>query len=441
MSENINFQKPRGTRDILPDEQPYWQYVVNSAKEVLSGLGFSQIDTPLYEDKRIFERGVGEGTDIVEKEIFLIEPATESEDDDLQQYALRPEGTAGVTRAYIENGMSSWPQPVRLFYYGSMYRRERPQRGRYREHRQFGSEIFGDPSAKSDYLAIMSSYEILNKLGFSNLTVSINSIGCQDCRPKYLKVLKKYYSDKLGDVCEDCRRRYDERPLRLLDCKNDSCRKIAKNAPQILDKLCSDCRDHFQQTLEYLDDFGVKFNLDPTLVRGLDYYTRTVFEISSSEDKERKTTLCGGGRYDNLTETLGGKKTPAVGWGMGIDRVVSELKNNKIKVPKIKGVQVVILELGETAKKVCKKIYSAFRKEEINVFYIPSNDSLRSQLKMASKLGADFAVIVGQKEALSNSVIVRDLNQSTQEDMSVNKAVNEIKEKYNSENSDRKTCC
>lgn len=434
MNQETGLQKPRGTKDILPDDQPYWQYVLDCAKNVVLGLGFRQINTPLYEDKRIFERGVGEGTDIVEKEIFLIENANSSdgETNDVQ-YALRPEGTAGVTRSYIENGMSSWPQPVRLFYTGPMYRRERPQKGRYREHRQFGVEIFGDSSAKSDYLSIMSAYEILTKLGFSKLAVAINSIGCPDCRPKYLLKLKKYYSDKLDKVCDDCRRRYDQKPLRLLDCKNDGCRKIAEGAPQILDKLCAPCRAHFQQTLEYLDDFGIKFNLDPTLVRGLDYYTRTVFEISSHEDKERKTTLCGGGRYDNLAEVLGGNKTPAVGWGMGLDRVVAEIKASKVKIPKLRGVEVVILELGKTAKKVCKKIYSTFRDQNINVFYIPSNDTLRSQLKMASKLEADYAVIVGQREALSNSVIVRDLRQSTQEDMPMTKAINEIKEKYNSE--------
>jgi histidyl-tRNA synthetase len=436
MSDDAGLQKPRGTKDILPDDQPYWQYVLTCAKNVVLGLGFKQIDTPLYEDKRIFERGVGEGTDIVEKEIFLIEQMKLSDDEkDGIQCALRPEGTAGVTRSFIENGMNSWPQPVRLFYYGPMYRRERPQKGRYREHRQFGIEIFGDYSAKSDYLSIMSAYEILTKLGFSNLSVAINSIGCSDCRPKYLLKLKKYYSNKLAKVCEDCRRRYDQKPLRLLDCKKDDCRKIAEDAPQILDKLCGPCRSHFQQTLEYLDDFGIKFNLDLTLVRGLDYYTRTVFEISSKEDKERETTLCGGGRYDNLAEVLGGNKTPAVGWGMGLDRVVAEIKNNKVKIPKLKGVEVVIVELGKTAKKVCKKIYSTFRDENINVFYIPSNDTLRSQLKMASKLGADYAIIVGQREALSSSVIVRDLKQGTQEDMPMVKAVYEIKEKYNSENS------
>lgn len=430
-------QKPRGTRDILPSEQPKWRFAQRTAEKVLDGLGFSKIDTPLFEDKRIFERGVGTGTDIVEKEIYLIESAADDED---PQFALRPEGTAGSARSFIENGMSSAPQPVRLYYFGPMYRRERPQKGRYREHRQIGAEIFGDSSAESDYLAIMSAVEILKKLGFTGLNIAINSIGCPECRPKYLKKLKNYYSGKLSEVCPDCKRRYDTNPLRMLDCKNEQCQKFKSGAPQMLDALCTECRDHFQDVLSYLDDFGIKFELDNTLVRGLDYYTRTVFEISANGDKERKTTLCGGGRYDALVSTLGGPNTPAVGWGMGADRVVELLADNGVKILKPRGVEVVILEIGDTAKRVCKKIFNDFEKEDINVFYIPSKDSLRGQLKKASKLNADYALIVGQQEALTGSVIVRDLKSSTQEDLSVTGAVDMIKEKY-AKDGDRTDCC
>ena len=421
------FQKPRGTKDILPNEQNRWRYFRDLSEKVLDGLGFNKIDTPLFEDKRIYDRGVGKGTDIIEKEIYLIESFS---DDDEYQLALRPEGTAGVARAYIENGMSSWPQPVRLYYSGPMYRHERPQKGRFREHRQVGAEIFGDQSAKSDYLAILSAIEIFKKLGFSSLNVAINSIGCSECRPKYLIKLKEFYADKLTEVCSDCKRRFDTNPLRMLDCKNESCQKLKSKTPQMVDSLCSECRDHFQDVLQYLDDFGIKFNLDNTLVRGLDYYTKTVFEISASSDKERKSTLCGGGRYDNLVATLGGVKTPAVGWGMGADRVVELLVDNKIKIPKVHGIDVVILEVGDTAKKVCRKLFDAFEKDDINVFYIPSKDSLRAQLKMAAKLSADFALIVGQQEALNGSVLVRDLKTSTQEDLSTVSAIELIKEKY-----------
>lgn len=428
MKEKISFQKPRGTKDILPSEQKYWRFFRDSAEKVLDGLGFSRIDTPLFEDKRLFERGVGTGTDIVEKEIYTIENV--ATDEDAVVLALRPEGTAGVARAYIENGMSSAPQPVRLYYFGQMYRRERPQKGRYREHRQVGVEIIGDGSAKSDYLAIFSAIRILEKLGFENLNVAINSIGCDQCRPKYIKKLKNYYSKYLDEICPDCRRRFDLNPLRLLDCKNDDCKRIIKKAPEILETICEECRDHFQLTLEYLDDFGIKFTLDQTLVRGLDYYTRTVFEISSADDKERQTTLCGGGRYDSLIEILGGANTPAIGWGMGADRVVDEIKKSGRKVSENRGVEVVILELGKSAKNVCRQIFANFENAEINVFYIPSNDSLRSGLKMATKLSADYAVIVGQKEAQNGTVIVRDLRSSTQEDLTINSAIEEIKNKY-----------
>ncbi|TSC94817.1 MAG: histidyl-tRNA synthetase [Candidatus Berkelbacteria bacterium Athens1014_28] len=424
--ENKTYQKPRGTRDILPEEQIYWRYLNSCAEDTLFGLGFSKIDTPIFEDKDIFVRGIGTATDIVEKEIFSI---SESGDDD-PKYALRPEGTAGVVRAYIENGMSSWPQPVRLFYTGQMFRRERPQQGRLREHRQIGLEILGDPSAKSDFLAIISALEILKKSGFSDFIVSINSIGCPQCRPKYIDKLKEYYSKKLKDSCEDCQRRFNLNPLRLLDCKNDDCQKIKEDAPQILDFLCKECQDHFQDILGYLDDFDIKFLLDTKLVRGLDYYTKTVFEISAIGDESRKTTLCGGGRYDSLVSTLGGIATPAVGWGMGADRVIEELKKNKIVPAKIRGIEVYLIQLGKTTKPICKKIYNELKKSAINVYYIPSDDSLRSLLKDAAKLKVPTTVIIGQQEASAGRAIVRDLNSGSQEELKIAEAIEKIKKKY-----------
>lgn len=428
MNENNLISRPRGTRDILPADQPYWRHFYRVAESVLEGLGIEKIDLPIFEDSKLFERGVGSGTDIIEKELFLVSGAKSTDDE--PRYALRPEGTAGAARAYIENGMESLPRPVRLYYTGTMYRYERPQKGRYREHRQLGVEIFGDRTAKSDYMIIMAATRILKKLGFSDLIVSINSIGCPECRPAYIKKLKAYYKPKLGDLCEDCRNRYEANPLRLLDCKNENCQKFKKSAPQIIDKLCTECETHFQQTLEYLDDFGIKFNLDPTLVRGLDYYTKTVFEIASTSDKERLKTLCGGGRYDQLVALLGGKQTSAVGFGMGIDRVVNEMKAMNVKVPKTRGVEVVILELGKGAKKLCKKIYTNLNDYDINVFYIPANTSLRVQLKMAAKMNADYVLIVGQKEAASGSVIVRDLKAGTQEDLPFDRAIKLLKDNY-----------
>lgn len=409
-----NYQSARGTKDILPGEQPYWRFLNDTATKTLEGLSFDRIETPHFENIEIYARGIGQNTDIVKKEMFVLEK-TSGKEDQTTSYALRPEGTAGVVRAYIQNGMSSWPQPVRLFYSGSMFRRERPQKGRYREFYQLGVEIFGDETAKSDYLAIMSAWEILTRLGLKNLKVYTNSVGCPVCRPKYIVKLKKYYKSHIKNLCEDCKERFEKNPLRLLDCKEEKCKKIAKNAPIILDSLCTDCKNHFQETLEYLDYFEISYDLDPTLVRGLDYYTNTVFEIADKSDKLRQNVVGGGGRYNGLVELLGGPKTSAVGYSLGIERIVNIMKEQRIKLPKRRGVEICILQLGDKAKTVSKNIYDSLSKNDINVFFIPSNDGLRQQIKMASKLGARYAVIIGQREALKDELILRDLEASSQE--------------------------
>lgn len=407
-----NYQTPRGTKDILPAEQSYWDYVRQVSEKTLKGLGFNRIDLPHFENSEIFSRGIGTDTDIVQKEMFFIESRTEEEPIRL---ALRPEETAGVVRSYIQNGMSSWSQPVRLFYIGAMFRRERPQRGRFREFYQVGVEVFGDDTPKSDYLVIMSAWEILNRLGLKNLLVYANSVGCPKCRPKFTAKLKKYYKENLNNICPDCRRRYDENPLRLLDCKIEACQKLAKNAPIILDVLCPECKNHFQQTLEYLDYFNIRYDLDPRLVRGLDYYTNTVFEIVDKKDLSRQGTIVGGGRYNGLVELLGGPQTPAVGFSFGIERIVALMKEQNIPAPKSRGVEVCILQLGEKAKESSKKIYDALTRNDINVFFIPSNDTLRAQIKAATKLEAKYAIIIGQQEAVKDEIILRDLEASSQE--------------------------
>jgi histidyl-tRNA synthetase len=407
-----SYQTPRGTKDILPQDQAYWMAVRNTAEKVLYGIGFSRIDLPHFENSEIYTRGLGDETDIVQKEMFTIESRSE---DDETRLALRPEGTAGAVRSFIQNGMSSWSQPVRLFYMGAMFRHERPQKGRFREFYQVGTEIFGDSSAKSDYLAIMAAWEILNRLGLKNLVVYTNSIGCPKCRPKYIAKLKKYYKEELDKLCPDCVRRSETNPLRLLDCKVDACKKIAKEAPIMLDSLCPECKKHFQETLEYLDYFNIQYDLDPTLVRGLDYYTQTVFEIVEKDDAGRQSTIVGGGRYNDLVELLGGPKTPAVGFSFGVERVINLMKEQKIEVKKPRGVELCILQLGEKAKEASKKIYDALSKNDINVYFVPSNDGLRQQMKTATKLGARYAVIIGQKEALKDEIILRDLEASSQE--------------------------
>lgn len=409
----VNYQTARGTKDILPPEQHYWQYIREISQKTLEGLSFDRIDTPHFENLEVFSRGIGQDTDIVQKEMFLLEKTSEKEDS--QIFALRPENTAGIVRSFIQNGMLSWPQPVRLYYFGAMFRRERPQKGRFREFYQLGVEIFGDETAKSDYLAIMSAWEILARLGLKNLKVYANSIGCPACRPKYITKLKKYYKDIVKDLCHDCQERYEKNPLRLLDCKEEKCLEAAKNAPIILDLLCQTCKKHFQETLEYLDYFDIEYDLDPTLVRGLDYYTHTVFEIADKSDKSRQNVVCGGGRYNDLVELLGGPSTPAVGFSLGIERLVNLIKDQKIKVPAKRGVEVCILMLGDKAKGISKKIYDSLSEHDINVYFVPSNDGLRQQIRMAGKLGAKYAVIIGQREALKDDLILRDLEASSQE--------------------------
>jgi len=424
----ISYQSPRGTKDILPKDQPLWQFLRETSEKTLSGLGFERIDTPSFENIEIFNRGIGEGTDIVSKEMFLLESSGEKEEQ--ATFALRPEGTASAVRSFIQNGMSSLPQPVRLYYFGSMFRHERPQKGRLREFHQIGVEIFGDESARSDYLTIMSAWEILMRLGLKDLKVYANSIGCPVCRPKYLVKLKKYYKDKLNLVCNDCQTRYAKNPLRLLDCKNESCQNIAKDAPTMLDALCKTCRDHFQDTLEYLDYFDIKYDIDPRLVRGLDYYTNTVFEIASKEDKSRQNVVCAGGRYNGLVELLGGPKTPAVGFSIGAERAVALLVEQKAKVPATRGVEVCILQLGDKAKEVSKNIYDQLSHNDVNVYFVPSDEGLRQQIKSADKLGAQYAVIIGQREAFKDEIILRDLKASSQEVFPTSGLVTEIKRRF-----------
>lgn len=425
------FQSPRGTRDILPKEQPYWLTLRNIAEQTLSGLGFERIDTPHFEQADIFRRGVGETSDIVSKEMYTLTPFSDEAEASL---ALRPESTAGIVRAYVQNGMSSWPQPIRLYYMGSMFRHDRPQKGRYREFRQLGVEIFGDESAKSDYLAIMSAWEILTRLGLKDLRVYANSIGCPLCRPKYLAKLSKYLKGNVSKLCPDCQVRYEKNPLRVLDCKNEQCIKVTSNSPIILDNLCKPCRDHFQSTLGYLDYFDIKYDLDPRLVRGLDYYTNTVFEIGLQSDKTRQTVLGGGGRYNGLVELLGGPKTPAVGYGLGMDRIISLMQEQKAAPQKMRGVEICILQLGEKAKTVSKNIYDQLVKNDVNVYFVPSDEGLRQQIRSATKIGAKYAVIIGQREAFKDEIILRDLDASSQEVFPVSGLVEEIRRRYSKSN-------
>ena len=311
------YRAPRGTTDILPKEQKYWDYVRNEASALCGRYGYQRIDTPTFEDARLFVRSIGEETDIVEKETYTFD------DRSGDKLTLRPEGTASVCRSFLEHGMHTLPQPVRLYYYTSIFRYERPQAGRYREHHQFGIEAIGEADPALDAEVIEMAWQFGANLGLRGLSLFLNSIGCKECRPVYLESLKSYYAQNRKLICADCRRRLAVNPLRLLDCKKPSCVPLTENAPKSTDYLCNECAVHFDELKKHLKLLKLPFIVNHRLVRGLDYYTKTVFEISPEGEVLAQATLCGGGRYDNLIEQLGGKPTPGIGFAAGIERLVS----------------------------------------------------------------------------------------------------------------------
>jgi len=344
---------PKGTSDILPSQIDYWYYIENIIKEVLQIYGYREIRTPSFEHTELFVRGIGETTDIVNKEMFTFQ------DRKGRSLTLRPEGTAPVVRAYLEHNMSRENPVVKLFYLGNMFRCEKPQAGRYRQFNQFGLEAIGSQSPLIDAEIIQASLEIYEKIGLTDLKLVINSVGCRECRPKYLEALKEYFKDRKELLCSDCRERYDKNPLRILDCKKKQCQIEIKNSPTIFDYLCEDCRKHFQKLKEFLDSIGVVYQVNPLLVRGLDYYTKTAFEIISGE-LGSQNAVGGGGRYDYLVEELGGKPTPAVGFAAGIERMIATLQKQGVKIPSWEGLKVFVATVStedySSALKIVKQI-------------------------------------------------------------------------------------
>ena len=422
-------QSPRGIKDILPEEQYLWDFVLNTSRKLCESFGYQKIEIPILENTALFERGVGADTDIVEKEMYSF---TTLGGDDL---TLRPEGTAGIARAFIENGMAKRSQPVKLYYEGPMFRYENPQAGRLREFHQFGFEILGEPSAVIDAQMIYLAWKIFNKLGLKNMVIQVNSIGCLTCRSNYKKLLADYYKSKLGKLCPDCRRRITRNPLRLLDCKEEKCSQVAALAPQILDYLCDGCHSHFKDVLEYLDSLELSYVLNQGLVRGLDYYARTVFEIWPAGDSDgsglesRQSSFGGGGRYDDLVELLGGEPTPAAGFSFGVERVIEEIKKRDlVKKPKISR-QVFLIQLGDLARKKSLKLFNTLMDSRISVAESLGRGSIKSQLKMANKFSVKLSLIIGQKEALDETIIIRDMDSGTQEIVAMEKVVKEVKKK------------
>jgi len=408
--------------DILPEEQKYFQIIYSACEDMAKFYGFGKIDTPILEEANLFSRGVGLSTDIVQKEMYTLK----TKGDDI--LALRPEWTASIARAYIEHGMFNLPQPLKLWHWGPCFRYENPQAGRYRQFWQFGFEILGERSPVMDVQIIQIFYNILEKLHLKNLIIEINSIGDSQCRPYYKKLLGSYFKSRAQSLCSDCKRRLRENPLRILDCKEEKCQRIIAQAPQMIDHLCEDCHNHFKEVLEFLDEIGLPYRLNPYLVRGLDYYTKTVFEIYSDDGEARaQGTLAGGGRYDDLVKLLGGKDTPAVGAAAGIERVVQAMKPRDVKVPKAPGTKVFLAQLGDLAKKKSLKLFEDFRKAKIPISESFGRDSLKAQLNRANRLGVRYTLILGQKEALEGTIIIRDMASGRQEVVKMEKAVGEMK--------------
>ena len=404
------YQAPRGTVDILPDDQPYWRYVEEKAAQVAQLYGYRRIETPTFEDTGLFTRSVGEVTDIVQKEMYTFQ------DRGGNSLTLKPEGTAPACRAYLEHGMQNLPQPVKLYYISSIFRYDRPQAGRYREHHQFGCEAIGELDPALDAEVIDMAWQFYTALGIKQLHLKINSIGCRDCRPAYLDRLKEYYSKCEPELCQDCRGRLDRNPLRLLDCKNVTCREIAGSAPKSFEELCPECAGHFNHLRQYLSLLGLPAEIDHCLVRGLDYYTRTVFEIQP-EIEGAQSTIGGGGRYDGLIEQLGGKPAPGIGFATGIERIIGNLKRQEVSIPPLPGPGVFIAVLGEEARNTALKLAADLRRSGLSVLGATGSRSLKSQLRQANNLGVRYTVIIGEEEVKSGSVQLRDMKSSQQQNV------------------------
>jgi len=404
-------QRPKGTRDIVPNEIEKWQFIEQLFKNTVENCGFKEIRVPVFESTDLFLRGVGDTTDIVQKEMYTFE------DKGGRSITLRPEGTAGCVRAYIENGMSSLPSPVKLWYNITTYRYENVQKGRYREFRQLGTELIGSSSYNADAEIIIMANELFKKLNMGNkITLEINSIGCPTCRKEYQKALKEYVNSNIDNYCNDCKNRLEKNPMRILDCKVESCKKANENAPVITDYLCKECKEHFKGLRNILDEVEIKYFVNPKIVRGLDYYTKTVFEFVS---KEYGFTVLAGGRYDGLVSELGGQDTPAIGFAMGVDRLV-EMYTEPYKTKRL---QLFIATIGEKADLYAIKLAKQLREEGIFVEKDICERSIKAQFKYADKMKAKFVITLGDNEIETNMARLKDMDTGEEKEINLNEVL------------------
>lgn len=394
--------RPKGTKDVIPNEVYKWNYVENIAKGVLNKYGFSEIRTPVFEHTELFVRGVGEGSDIVNKEMYTFNDKGD------RSITLKPEGTASIVRAFIENSLDNEAMPQKLFMLTPCFRYERPQAGRLREHHQFSIEAFGSSSPLMELEVIGVIKTIFDMLKFNNYLLNINSIGCKECRKKYLEVLKNYYSKHINNMCPDCKVRYEKNALRILDCKEESCAKFKEGAPKPREYLCDECKEHFNQLTKMLDISGIKYKVNDNLVRGIDYYSRTVFEFLTVENGALGT-ICAGGRYDGLVGELGGKDLPGVGVGLGIERLLALLEKNNIEIPKENSLHLYIANASVNEIASVVALAKKLRDNGVNVEFDTMGRSLKAQMKYADKIGALNVIIIGEEEVKTQIVEIKSM--------------------------------
>jgi histidyl-tRNA synthetase len=417
MSINI----PRGTADVLPGEVELWQYIENQARDICKLFNYREIRTPIFEHTELFHRGVGETTDIVEKEMYTFL------DKGNRSITLRPEGTAAVVRSYVENKMYGDPnQPTKLFYIGPMFRYERPQAGRMRQFTQFGIEAIGsnDPTIDAEVIAL--AVRFYGKLGIKNLRLEINSVGCTTCRPVHREHLLQHLAQVKDELCEDCQSRYDRNPLRILDCKNEKCKTLTKDAPNITQHLCDSCSPHFESVKGHLNQLGIDFVVNPRMVRGLDYYTQTAFEIMA-EGFGAITTICGGGRYNGLVEQIGGNDMPGIGFAMSIERVLLTLQSQNISLPVKTDLDCFLVAMGEEPEKQSLKILDRLRELEISADKDFVGRKMKAQLKAAERYNARFVLILGEDEWSKGNIIIKDMANREQQEVALEDAFQFIK--------------
>jgi histidyl-tRNA synthetase len=413
-------QKPKGTLDILPDETPLWQMIEENVRDITSNYGFAEIKFPTFEDSALFKRGVGGTTDIVQKEMFTLG------DRDGNELCLRPEGTACVVRSVIENGLFNEPMPLKLYYFTNFFRYEKPQAGRSREFYQFGVEMFGTSKASADATVISSADTLLKRLGV-NARLNINSIGCPNCRPNYHKALVDYFSAHEEELCDTCRERLKTNPLRVLDCKSPVCSALAKDAPNTIDYLCDECGTHFADLKKYLDAQGIKYTVDTRIVRGLDYYTKTVFEFIC-KGIGAQSTVCGGGRYDGLMEQLGGPSVPGIGFAMGITRLILAMKECGADKTEENRPVLYVAPLGKGAVTKALEIVTKLRHAGVYAECDICARSLKAQMKYADKLGAKYTLIIGDSELETGKAQLKNMEKSEQTEIEIDNIYNELKE-------------